>query len=92
MLLYQAKANALGFDATLRDIHMKLYAELGRYHDHVEEHRADAIHRAADGDFTGQDRLDRLMRNLIRALSDEPILLVLDNFETNLKPQGRTRL
>ena len=90
VLLYQAKPNALGFDATLRDIHMKLYAELGRYHDHVEEHRADAIHRAADGDFTGQERLERLTRNLIRALSDEPILLVLDNFETNLKPQAET--
>ena len=33
VLLYQAKPNALGFDATLRDIHLKLYAELGRYHD-----------------------------------------------------------
>ena len=89
VLLYQAKPNALGFDATLRDIHMKLNAELGRYHEHVKAHPADAIHRAADGDFTGQERLDRLMRNLIRALSDEPILLVLDNFETNLKPQAK---
>ena len=88
VLLYQAKPNALGFDATLRDIHMKLNAELGRYHEHVKAHPADAIHRAADGNFTGQERLDRLMRNLIRALSDEPILLVLDNFETNLKPQA----
>jgi tetratricopeptide (TPR) repeat protein len=88
VLLYQAKPNALGFDATLRDIHMKLNAELGRYHEHVKAHPADAIHRAADADFTGQERLDRLMRNLIRALSDEPILLVLDNFETNLKPQA----
>ena len=89
VLLYQAKPNALGFDATLRDIHMKLNAELGRYHEHVKAHPADAIHRAADGDFTGQERLDRLTRNLIRALSDEPILLVLDNFETNLKPQAK---
>ena len=53
VLLYQAKPNALGFDATLRDIHMKLNAELGRYHEHVKAHPADAIHRAADGDFTG---------------------------------------
>ncbi len=88
VVLYQAKPNALGFDATLRDIHIKLNAELGRYHEHVKAHPADAIHRAADGDFTGQERLDRLMRNFVRALSDEPILLVLDNFETNLKPQA----
>ena len=88
VLLYQAKPNALGFDATLRDIHMKLNAELGRYHEHVKAHPADAIHRAADGEFTGQERLDRLTRNLVRALRDESILLVLDNFETNLKPQA----
>ena len=88
VLLYQAKPNALGFDATLRDIHLKLYAELGRYHDHVQARPADAIYRAADAEFTGAERLERLTRNLVRALRDEPILLVLDNFETNLKPQA----
>ena len=47
---------------------MKLYDELGRYHEHVKERPADAIHRAPDAEFTGQGRLDRLTRNLIRAL------------------------
>lgn len=88
VLLYQAKPNALGFESTLRDLHMKLYAELGRYHEQVKAHPADAIHRAADAEFTGPERLDRLTINLVRALRDEPILLVLDNFETNLKPQA----
>ncbi|HLB76920.1 MAG TPA: CHAT domain-containing protein, partial [Candidatus Dormibacteraeota bacterium] len=88
VLLYQAKPNALGFDATLRDIHQKLYAELGRYHAHVQAWPADAIYRAAEAEFTGAERLERLTRNLVRALRDEPILLVLDNFETNLKPQA----
>ncbi len=88
VLLYQAKPNALGLDATLRDIHMKLNAELGRYYEHVKFHRADIIHRAAEAEFTGPDRLERLTRNLIRAFSDEAILLVLDNFETNLKLQA----
>jgi hypothetical protein len=87
VLLYQAKPNALGFDATLRDIHTKLYAELGRYHEHVKARPADAIYRAADAEFTGPERLERLTRNLVRALHDEPILLVLDNFESNLKPK-----
>ncbi|MCV2421603.1 CHAT domain-containing protein [Paucibacter sp. DJ2R-2] len=85
VLLYQAKPNALGFDATLRDIHMKLMGELKLYHDHVRAHPADAIHRDASAEFTGPLRLERLTRNLLRALKDEPILLVLDNFETNLK-------
>ena len=88
VLLYQAKPNALGFEAALRDLHLKLFAELGRYHDHVQSNRADAVFRPADADFTGPARLERLTGNLLRALRHEPILLVLDNFETNLKPQA----
>jgi hypothetical protein len=88
VLLYQAKPNALGFDATLRDIHLKLYAELGRYYERVKSRPADAIYRAADAEFTGPERLERLTRNLVRALRDEALLLVLDNFENNLKPQA----
>ncbi len=90
LLLYQAKPNALNFDTTLHDIHIKLYAELGRYHEHVKSRPADAIYRAADSEFTGVERLERLTRNLVRALRDEPILLVLDNFETNLKLQAES--
>lgn len=90
VLLYQAKPNALNFETTLRDIHLKLVGELGRYHDHVKARPVDAIYRDASADFTGTERYDRLTRNLIRALKDEAILLVLDNFETNLKPQPDT--
>jgi hypothetical protein len=87
VLLYQAKPNALGFDATLRDIHLKLIAEEGqRYYKHIKKFPADAIYREATAEFTGPERLQRLTRNLLRALKDEPILIVLDNFETNLKP------
>ncbi len=88
VLLYQAKPNALGFEATLRDIDLKLRGELGRYYEHVKARPADAIYRDATAEFTGPARLERLTRNLLRALNDEPILLVLDNFETNLKPQA----
>ncbi len=85
VLLFQAKPNRLEFESTLRDIHLKLMGELQRYHDHVRAHPADAIYRETSADFTGPARLQRLTRNLLRALQDEPILLVLDNFETNLK-------
>lgn len=83
---YQAKPNALGFDAFLRDLNLKLRGELGIYHQHVQGHPAAAIYRDASEDFTGEARSKRLIQNLLRALRDEPILLVLDNFETNLKP------
>ena len=92
VLLYQAKPNALGFDTVLRDIDLKLRGELGQYHEHVKARPADAIYRDASADFTGEERYDRLTRNLIRALRDEAILLVLDNFETNLKPQLEARV
>ncbi len=95
VLLYQAKPNALGFEATLRDIHIKLIGELGRYHQGIQSRPAEAIYRDASERFTGPERLERLARNLVSALKDEAILLVLDNFENNLKhpvkqPTGNT--
>jgi tetratricopeptide (TPR) repeat protein len=86
VLLYQAKPSRLELEGTLRDIHLKLMGELKRYHDYVKENPADAIYRDASAGFTGPERLGRLTSNLVRALKDEPILLVLDNFEGNLKP------
>ncbi len=73
VLLYQAKPNALAFDATLRDIHLKLMGELGRYYGHVKAHPADVIYRDASAEFTGPERMERLTRNLIRALKGEPM-------------------
>jgi tetratricopeptide (TPR) repeat protein len=89
-LLYQAKPTALAFEATLLDIHCKLDGELGVYHEHVRAHLADRIYREATPEFTGPQRVTRLIRNLIRALQQEAILLVFDNFESNLKPAGET--
>ena len=88
LLLYQAKPNALSFDHTLRDLHLKLNGELKRYHHYVKENPADAIYRDGSEEFSGAERVERLTRNLLRALRDEAILLVLDNFETNLKAQA----
>ncbi|AUB83280.1 tetratricopeptide repeat protein [Candidatus Thiodictyon syntrophicum] len=85
VLTWQAKPSPLAFDAWLRDLHLKLYGELGRYHDQVQVHPAEAVHRNPEPGFTGPERQARLIHNLVRALQDEAILLVLDNFETNLK-------
>lgn len=87
VLLYRAPSGGLDFEGILSDVHRKLGAERGRYHAHVQEYPADAVHRPADAEFTGDERLERLVRNLVRALADEPVLLVLDNFETCLKPE-----
>lgn len=87
VLLYQAKPTALAFEATLRDIHLKLADELGTYWEHVQQFPANAIFRDATSDFTGSKRTERLIRNLVEALKQEAVLLVFDNFESNLKPQ-----
>ena len=87
VLIYQAKPNALGFEATLRDIHLKLNEELGRYHEHMKANsrRCDlygvrgGIHRPWSAGSPAPT---------YRALKAEPILLVLDNFEKCLKPQA----
>ena len=64
-MLYQAKKpNALGFDALLSDIHMKLNAELGRYHQHVQARPADAIYLIVAG--LGQHMQDSLHNYAIR--------------------------
>jgi tetratricopeptide (TPR) repeat protein len=89
VLTFQAKPNALNLDNTLREIHQSLWAERKTYQAHVQEYPADAIWLPAEGEgehaFRGERRLKRLRGNLVREMKDEAILLVLDNFETNLK-------
>lgn len=86
LLLLQAKPNALGLDAALHEIHVLLDSELGIYHHHQQSHPADAIYLPLGGTLQGAMRLARMQENLLRAMQDEAILLVLDSFETNTKP------
>ncbi|MES2709926.1 MAG: CHAT domain-containing protein [Verrucomicrobiota bacterium] len=85
VLLYQAKPRALDFEEVLRDIHLKLMREVGIYHDHVKKFPADAIHDGDVAQYANPERLLHLTHNLIGAMKQEPILLVLDNFDANLK-------
>lgn len=90
VLLYQFRGASLDFENTLRDIHLNLAGELGRYHAHVGDFPADAVFRPVAAGFGGDERLDRLTENLLRVMRDEAILLVLDNFETVLAPVPET--
>jgi CHAT domain len=85
VLLYQAKPNELRIEDWLRDIDLKLREEQGRYFRHVQRHTGDAVFLPPRDDFKGEHRYERLIGNLVQALNDEAILIVLDNFETNLK-------
>ena len=88
VLLFQAKPNELSLDSFLSDLHLYLDSELGVYHDHVKANPQDSIYRAPTDSFKQAQRQKRLADNLLLAMQNDAILLVLDNFETNLKPQA----
>ncbi len=93
VLLYQAKPNRLEFDATLRDIHLRLLDKSDDYRKRVNSNSRDAVWLDAEGDFKGQRRNLVMLRNLVDVLRVHPILIVLDNFETHLKePAPATQL
>lgn len=85
LLLYQAKPNHLSFEYFLQDIHLKLQGQEGVYCSHIQKLPDDAIFRDSTDEFNGTERIERLTRNLLSAMQEEAILLVLDNFETNQK-------
>lgn len=93
VLLYQAKPNRLEFDATLRDIHLRLLDKSDHYRTRVQSNSRDAVWLDAEGDFKGQRRNQVMLRNLVDVLRVHAILIVLDNFETHLKePDPATQL
>ncbi|MGH8591991.1 MAG: CHAT domain-containing protein, partial [Gammaproteobacteria bacterium] len=89
VLLYQAKPNVLGVDRDfLWNMHVRLIDKSDAYRSRIAANSRDAIWLAAEGDFTGQRRFDVMLENLVAVFRAYSILLVLDNFETNLKPQS----
>ena len=82
---FQFKPRPLRLDEFYLQLHRTLLEHWKEYAAKVKEFPADAIWRKATDDFTGEYRHETLRGNLVEALKDEPILLVLDNFETNLK-------
>jgi hypothetical protein len=89
VLLYQAKPNALGIDHDfLWNIHLRLTDKSDSYRARIAANSRDAVWLPVEGDFTGTRRMEVMLENLVAVLRAQAILLVLDNFETNLKPQA----
>jgi tetratricopeptide (TPR) repeat protein len=78
---FQAKPVALPLDEFLRHLHTTWMDQQGDYAQHVAQYPAEAVWRPAADEFTGTRRQETLRVNLVRALVQEPVLLVLDNFE-----------
>lgn len=88
VLLFQAKPE-LRLELFLTELHQHLDGELKVYHQHIKQHPADAIYLDPNTFTNKTKRQQRMADNLLRAMEDEAILLVLDNFETNLKGQAQ---
>jgi tetratricopeptide (TPR) repeat protein len=87
---FQAKPVALVLDAFLHRLHATWMEQQGAYAQRVAKYPAEAIWRRADADFTGERRQEVLRSNLVRALTLERVLLLLDNFESALTTASGT--
>ena len=87
VLLYQAKPEPLRLNPWLRGLDQDLRDRSDRYRDHIRGNPRDAVFLEPEENFKGARRYratDRQSRP--RAEKDEPMLVLLDNFETHLKP------
>ncbi|NQT11144.1 MAG: hypothetical protein HQ582_00245, partial [Planctomycetes bacterium] len=87
VLAFQAKPNALQFDDFCRRLDQRLTVESPTYRASCDANSLNHIHLAHDKKLfpTPEARYERMRANLIEALRDEAILLVIDNFENNLE-------
>ena len=80
---FQAKSE-LTLDEFYRQMDFKLNNASAAYREKCESSPFDKVFLETGSHLKGEARYDKMRQNLIEALRDEAILLVLDNFETNL--------
>ena len=91
VLCFQAKPDALQFDDFCRRLDRRLIFESPAYRARCERNSLDHIHLKHDPDLFPDPgaRYERMRANLMEALRDEAILVVIDNFENNLEEVER---
>jgi len=89
---FQTKPVPLPPEEFYRQLDLKLVLSSATYRETREQSPNAAVHLPTTGPLTGAARLEQMRVNLIEALRNENVLLVLDNLETNLEsvagPQG----
>lgn len=85
----QAKPTPLTLDEFCRNLHTRLALASELYREKCEESPFDRIYLEPSPTLTGEARYAKMRTNLVEALRDEAILLVLDNYETNLEEHPR---
>jgi tetratricopeptide (TPR) repeat protein len=84
VLAFQAKGGPLGVEKLLQDFDLRLARASKAYRERCKEDDMAAVFLEPSARLTGPERYEALAYNLVQAMSAERILLVLDNFETNL--------
>jgi tetratricopeptide (TPR) repeat protein len=84
VLAFQAKGTALGIEEMYRRIDQRLAQASPAYREKCNQNDRAKVFVKPEDSFKGPERYEQLAYNLLAAMSAERILLVLDNFETNL--------
>jgi tetratricopeptide (TPR) repeat protein len=84
VLAFQGKGTALGIEKMLQDLDFRLAKASKAYRERCQADEMAAVFLTPTTRLTGPARYEALAYNLVDAMSTERILLVLDNFETNL--------
>ncbi|MCP4351866.1 MAG: CHAT domain-containing protein [Desulfobacterales bacterium] len=84
VLAFQAKPVEIRADEFFRHIHSQLSLFSNAYFDKTSASVYMQVYFPPDSRLKGEARYERMRVNLVEALRDEAVLLVLDNFETNL--------
>ena len=90
VLAFQARPTALQLDDMCRQLDQRLMLESQPYRDACRQNPYRRIYLDHDAQMfpSPEQRYERMRQNLIEALHSEAILLVLDNFESNLEACG----
>ena len=85
VFVFQSKNRPLEPEEFLYALDLKLRAHSQVYRDIIKRKPDSAVYLTTGGKNNGSDRDKEMCRNLIEVLRTEKILLVFDNFETNLE-------
>ena len=85
VLAFQAKPTALALDEFFRTLDSRLTLCSAAYRGRCEASPYERIFLEPGGPLTGPERYDQIRVNLLEALRNEAVLIVIDNFETNLE-------
>lgn len=89
VLAFQAKPTALSVEDFLRQVDLGLLECGSAYRDNCGEDPTARVYLESRPGLEVEARYQKMLSNLVEALRDEAILIVLDNFETNLETVPR---